>query len=176
MEDLKKKILSCMADVIKQNGFRTEFFEAENGQQPMTRVELSRLGKVKQDVIVDMWFPPAKMAREETALFQMHATMLQVEADAVSRNLPELKRALFNINNFCTIGQFGLFEQDGVVYMRHNIVVNMKDDPERIITDICDYFSLMLSSIQRFVDAIAQIAVGAVNIEVAKEMDLIPNI
>ena len=38
MEDLKKKILSCMADVIKQNGFRTEFFEAENGQQPMTRV------------------------------------------------------------------------------------------------------------------------------------------
>ena len=34
----------------------------------------------------------------------------------------------------------------------------------------------MLSSIQRFVDAIAQIAVGAVNIEVAKEMDLIPNI
>ena len=84
--------------------------------------------------------------------------------------------ALFIINNFCTIGQFGLFEQDGVVYMRHNIVVNMKDDPERIITDICDYFSLMLSSIQRFVDAIAQIAVGAVNIEVAKEMDLIPNI
>ena len=166
MEDLKKKILSCMADVIKQNGFRTEFFEAENGQQPMTRVEL----------IVDMWFPPAKMAREETALFQMHATMLQVDSDAVSRNLPELKRALFIINNFCTIGQFGLFEQDGVVYMRHNIVVNMKDDPERIITDICDYFSLMLSSIQRFVDAIAQIAVGAVNIEVAKEMDLIPNI
>ena len=129
MEDLKKKILSCMADVIKQNGFRTEFFEAENGQQPMTRVELSRLGKVKQDVIVDMWFPPAKMAREETALFQMHATMLQVDSDAVSRNLPELKRALFIINNFCTIGQFGLFEQDGVVYMRHNIVVNMKDDP-----------------------------------------------
>lgn len=93
MEDLKKKILSCMADVIKQNGFRTEFFKAENGQQPMTRVELSRLGKVKQDVIVDMWFPPAKMAREETALFQMHATMLQVDSDAVSRNLPELKRA-----------------------------------------------------------------------------------
>ena len=103
MEDLKKKILSCMADVIKQNGFRTEFFEAENGQQPMTRVELSRLGKVKQDVIVDMWFPPAKMAREETALFQMHATMLQVDSDAVSRNLPELKRALFIINNFWCI-------------------------------------------------------------------------
>lgn len=26
MEDLKTKIISCMADVIKQNGFRTEFF------------------------------------------------------------------------------------------------------------------------------------------------------
>ena len=63
MEDLKKKILSCMADVIKQNGFRTEFFEAENGQQPMTRVELSRLGKVKQDVIVDMWFPQSAGAQ-----------------------------------------------------------------------------------------------------------------
>ena len=60
--------------------------------------------------------------------------------------------------------------------MRHNIVVNMKDDPERIITDICDYFSLMLTGVQRFVDAIAQIAMGAVSIEIAKEMDLLPKI
>lgn len=176
MEDLKTRIISCMADVIQQNGFPTQFFPAENGQLPMTRIELRSQGKVKQDVAIDMWFPPAKMAREETALFQFHATVFQLDADAIAHNLPELKRAIFTINNFCTIGQFGLFEQDGVIYMRHNVVVNLKDDPERIITDICDYFSLMLSGIQRFVDAIAQIAVGAMNIEVAKEMDLIPNI
>ena len=60
--------------------------------------------------------------------------------------------------------------------MRHNIVVNMNDDPERIITDICDYFSLMLTGVQRFVDAIAQIAMGAVSIEIAKEMDLLPKL
>ena len=60
--------------------------------------------------------------------------------------------------------------------MRHNIVLNMQDDLERMVTDICDYFSLMLSGIQRFVDALAQIAMGAANIEVAKEMDLLPNI
>lgn len=115
------------------------------------------------------------MAREETALFQMHATMFQIKPDAMEKNLPELKRAIFYINNFCTIGQFGLFEEDGVIYMRHNIVVNMQDDMERIVTDICDYFSLLLTGVQRFVDAIAQIAMGAVNIEVAKEMDLLPN-
>ena len=176
MEDLKNRILSCMADVIQQNGFRTQFFDGKDGNPPMTRVELNRLGKVKQDVIIDMWFPPASMAREETSLFQMHATMFQIEPGAMDRHLPELKRALFYINNFCTIGQFGLFEADGVIYMRHNIVVNMKDDPERIITDICDYFSLMLTGVQRFVDAIAQIAMGAVSIEIAKEMDLLPKL
>ncbi|MDO5785449.1 MAG: hypothetical protein Q4P20_10355 [Eubacteriales bacterium] len=174
MEENKNQILSCMAEVIQQNGFRTQFFDGKDGNPPMTRVELNRLGKVKQDVIIDMWFPPAKMAREETALFQMHATMFQIEPGAMEKNLPELKRAIFYINNFCTIGQFGLFEEDGVIYMRHNIVVNMQDDMERIVTDICDYFSLLLTGVQRFVDAIAQIAMGAVNIEVAKEMDLLP--
>lgn len=175
MEENKNQVLACMAEVIQQNGFRTQFFDGKDGNPPMTRIELNRLGKVKQDVIIDMWFPPAKMAREETALFQMHATMFQIKPDAMEKNLPELKRAIFYINNFCTIGQFGLFEEDGVIYMRHNIVVNMQDDMERIVTDICDYFSLLLTGVQRFVDAIAQIAMGAVNIEVAKEMDLLPN-
>ncbi|MDO4286537.1 MAG: hypothetical protein Q4C40_02285 [Eubacteriales bacterium] len=175
MEERKNSILSCMADVIQQNGFRTQFFDGKDGNPPMTRVELNRQGKIKQDVIIDMWFPPANMAREETALFQMHATMFQIEPGAMEKNLPELKRAIFYINNFCTIGQFGLFEEDGVIYMRHNIVVNMQDDLERIVTDICDYFSLMLTGVQRFVDAIAQIAMGAVSIEIAKEMDLLPN-
>ena len=54
MEDLKNRILSCMADVIQQNGFRTQFFDGKDGNPPMTRVELNRLGKVKQDVIIDM--------------------------------------------------------------------------------------------------------------------------
>lgn len=176
MEENKKRVLACMADVIKQNGFRTEFFEGVDGNPAMTRIELMKQGKVRQDVIVDMWFPPAKMAREETALFQMHATMFEIEVEAIKNFLPELKRAIFYCNNFCTIGQFGLFEEDGVVYMRHNIVLNMQDDLERIVTDICDYFSLLLTGVQRFVDALAQIAMGAVTIEVAKEMDLLPNL
>lgn len=173
MEENKQRVLSCMAEVMKQNGFRTEFFDGKDGNPPMTRVELPRQGKVQQDVMIDMWFPPAKMAREETALFQMHVTML---ANLPEAHMPELKRAIFYSNNFCTIGQFGLFEEDGVVYMRHNIILNLKDDMERIVTDICDYFSLLLTGIQRFVDALAQIGCGAATIEVAKEMDLLPKL
>lgn len=176
MEETKLRVLSCMADVIRQNGFRTEFFDGKDGNPPMARVELTRQGKVKQDVMIDMWFPPAKMARGETALFQMHVTMFQIDPNAMQPNLPELKRAIFYSNNFCTIGQFGLFEEDGVIYMRHNIILNLQDNMERMITDLCDYFSLLLTGIQRFVDALAQIAMGAANIEIAKEMDLLPNI
>ncbi|HBI64457.1 MAG TPA: hypothetical protein DDX51_05000 [Clostridiales bacterium] len=176
MENTKLRVLSCMADVIRQNGFRTEYFDGSDGNPAMTRIELPKQGKIRQDVVIDLWFPPAKMAREETALFQMHATIFQIDADAIRANLPELKRAIFYSNNFCTIGQFGLYEEDGVVYMRHNIVLNMQDDLERMVTDICDYFSLLLTGIQRFVDALAQIAAGAANMEVAKEMDLLPNL
>lgn len=173
MEETKQHVLACMADVIKQNGFRTEFFDGKDGNPPMTRIELPRQGKVQQDVLIDMWFPPAKMAREETALFQMHVTMI---ANVPEKSMPELKRAIFYCNNFCTIGQFGLFEEDGVVYMRQNIVLNLKDEMERMVTDLCDYFSLLMTGIQRFVDGLAQIAVGATNLEIAQEMDLIPRL
>ncbi len=173
MDEIKLRVLSCMADVIKQNGFRTEFFDGQDGNPAMARVELPRQGKVQQDVMVDMWFPPAKMAREETGLFQMHVTMI---ANVPEKNMPELKRAIFYCNNFCTIGQFGLFEEDGVVYMRQNIVLNLEDDMERMITDLCDYFSLLLTGIQRFIDGLAQIAMGAATIEIAQDMDLFPKI
>lgn len=176
MEAKKLEVLRYMSDVIGQNGFRTEFFDGADGNPPMTRVELLRQGKIRQDVVIDMWFPNTAMARPETALFQMHATMFQIEPGAMQRNMPELKRALFYINDLCTIGHFGLFEQDGVIYMRHNIVLNLEDSMERMITDLCDYYSLMLSGIQRYVDAVAQIAMGAVNIEIAKEMELLPNV
>lgn len=173
LDKVKNNVLSCMADVIKQNGFRTEFFDGSDGNPAMTRVELPRQGKVQQDVMIDMWFPAATMAREETGLFQMHVTML---ANMPEKCMPELKRAIFYCNNFCTIGQFGLFEDDGVVYMRQNIILNLKDDMERMITDLCDYFSLLLTGIQRFVDALAQIGVGAATIEIAQEMELLPRI
>lgn len=176
MENKKLDVLRYMSEVIGQNGFRTEFFDGSDGNMPMTRIELMRQGKIRQDVIIDMWFPGTRMAREETALFQMHSTMFQIEPGAIQRNLPELKRAIFYINNLCTVGHFGLFEDEGIIYMRHNVVLNLEDSMERMITDLCDYYSLMLTGIQRFVDALAQIAMGAVSIEIAKEMDLLPDL
>ncbi len=171
LEEQKKSILSCMADVLKQNGFPTEFFEGKDGNPPITRIEARRQGKVQQDVIIEMCFVPMNMPRPDTQLFQLYATLMVNMPD---KNMPELKRAIFYCNDFCPIGQFGVFEQAGQVYMRHNMVLNMEDSLERIVTDICDYYSLMIASIGRFIDALAQIASGASTIELARDMELLP--
>ena len=140
-EELRKSILSCMADVLKQNGFPTEFFDGSDGNPPITRIELRRQGKVQQDVLLEMCFIPMTMPRPNTELFQMYATIL---VNMPEKFMPELKRAVFYCNDFTPVGQFGVFEQAGQVYMRHNIVLTTDDDLERIVTEICDYFSLML--------------------------------
>lgn len=171
LEEQKKSILSCMADVLKQNGFPTEFFEGQDGHPPITRIEARRQGKVQQDVIIEMCFVPMKMPRPNTQLFQLYATLM---VNMPEKNMPELKRAIFYCNDFCPIGQFGVFEEAGQVYMRHNMVVNTDDTMERIVTDICDYYSLMIASIGRFIDALAQIASGATTIELARDMELLP--
>ena len=171
MEETKKLILSCMAKVLKENGFPTEFFEGKDGNPPLTRIEMRSQGKVKQDVIMEMCFVPMSMPRPNTMLFQLYATVL---VGMPEYNFPELKRAIFYCNDFCPVGQFGIFEQAGQVYMRHNVVLDLEDDLEKIVTEICDYYSLMLASIGRFIDALAQIASGATNIELARDMDLLP--
>lgn len=171
LEEQKKSILSCMADVLKQNGFPTEFFEGKDGNPPITRIEARRQGKVQQDVIIEMCFVPMSMPRPNTQLFQLYATLMVNMPD---KFMPELKRAVFYCNDFCPIGQFGVFENAGQVYMRHNLVLNMEDTLERIVTDICDYYSLMIASIGRFIDALAQIASGATTIELARDMELLP--
>lgn len=170
-EELRKSILSCMADVLKQNGFPTEFFDGSDGNPPITRIELRKQGKVQQDVLLEMCFIPMTMPRPNTELFQMYATLL---VNMPEKFMPELKRAVFYCNDFTPVGQFGVFEQAGQVYMRHNLVITADDDLERIVTEICDYFSLMLASIGRFVDALAQIASGATTIELARDMELLP--
>lgn len=171
MEELKKDVLKTMADVLRQNGFPTEFLEGENGNPPVTKIELRKQGKVQQDVMMAMSFIPMGMAREETALFQIYTTLLVNMPD---KSMPELKRAIFYCNDFCPVGQFGLFESNGEVFMRHNIVLEMNRSLEEIITYICDYFSLMLASIGKFMDGLAQIASGATTIEIARDMELIP--
>lgn len=171
MEEQKKEILACMADVMKQNGFPTDFFEGRDGNPHLTRIEARRQGKVQQDVIIEMCFVPMNMPRPNTQLFQLYATLM---VNMPEKTMPELKRAIFYCNDFCPVGQFGVFEGAGQVYMRHNLVLNMEDELERIVTDICDYFSLMLASIGRFIDALAQIASGASTIEICRETDLLP--
>lgn len=170
-EEQKKQILSCMADVLRDNGFPTEFIEGKDGNPALTRIELRKQGKVQQDVLLEMCFIPMGMPRPNTELFQMYVTLLVNMPD---KFMPELKRAVFYCNDFLPVGQFGVFEQAGQVYMRHNIVLTMDDELERIITEVCDYFSLMLASIGRFVDALAQIASGAATIEIARDMELLP--
>ncbi len=173
MEQKKLEVLSVLAAVLKDNRFDAKFMQGENGSLPLTRIDLPKKGKVGVDVGIEMCFIPMPMARPNTALLQVYVSVLSLPE--IPRNcMAELKRAVFYCNDFCAIGQFGVFERAGQVYLRHNIILNLEDEMERIVTDICDYYSLVLASVDRFVDGLAQVATGVATLESAMDMGLFP--
>ena len=60
MEQEKQlQLLGCMADVLKENGYRSEVVKSDDPAHPsILRVETTRNGKVMQEVMVEMCFIP----------------------------------------------------------------------------------------------------------------------
>ena len=48
----QNRILTCMADVLNQNGFRAEVMQSENAPT-LLRCEAMRQGKVAKDVVIE---------------------------------------------------------------------------------------------------------------------------
>ena len=110
MEQKKLEVLSVLAAVLKDNRFDAKFMQGENGSLPLTRIDLPKKGKVGVDVGIEMCFIPMPMARPNTALLQVYVSVLSLPE--IPRNcMAELKRAVFYCNDFCAIGQFGVFER-----------------------------------------------------------------
>ncbi|MGI6182394.1 MAG: hypothetical protein ACOYIE_10020, partial [Agathobaculum sp.] len=146
--EIQNQILSCMSEVLNQNGFRAEVMQKE-GAPTLLRCEAMRQGKVAKDVVFEICFIPMQLPNEDTGLLQFFVTLFQGAPD-MHKN--QLRRACAYCNEFCALGAFGYFEQAGQIYLKHNALVDGSLALEKNIALVADSISLLLASVGRFID------------------------
>ena len=164
------QILDCMAEVLGQNGFRAEVMRKE-GAPTLLRCEAMRQGKVAKDVVIECCFIPMQLPNEEMGLLQFFVTLFQGAPDT---NLAQLRKAGIYCNDFCALGAFGLFEQAGQIYLKHNTLVDGSLELEKNIPFVADNISVLLAAVSRFIDGMAQIAYAGMTLDAVLDQELFP--
>ena len=94
-------ILACMADVLQQNGYKSELVKSDDAQHPhILRLENPKMGKVQQDILIEMCFIPIPMPGEDIALLQYYATIFTGVPEQFEA---ETKRAAAYCNDVLTL-------------------------------------------------------------------------
>lgn len=166
----QNQILGCMADVLNQNGYRAEVM-TKAGAPTLLRCEAMRQGKVAKDVVVECCFIPMQLPGKDMGLLQFFATLFHGAPD---RHTKQLRRACAYCNDFCALGAFGFFEEGGQIYLRHNTLLDGSLDLEKNITFVADNISLLLASVARFIDGLAQIAYAGMTLDAVIDQELFP--
>ena len=164
------QILGCMADVLNQNGFRAEVM-AKEGAPTLLRCEAARQGKVAKDVVIECCFIPMQLPEEDMGLLQFFVTLFQ---GAPEMHANQLRRACAYCNDFCALGAFGLFEQAGQIYLKHNTLLDGSLKLDKIIPFVADNISVLLAAVGRFIDGLAQVAYAGMTLEAVIDQELFP--
>ncbi len=164
------RLLECMADVLNQNGFRSDVMKKE-GAPTLLRTEAMRQGKVAMDVTIESCFIKIAMPDEDTGLLQFFVTLFE---NAPKENLSLLRKACNYCNDFCALGAFGIFEQTGQLYLKHNTLVNGALSMNRNVPLMLDNISLLLASVSRFIDGLAEVGFSGASLEAVRDQELFP--
>lgn len=168
----QQQILSCMADVLNQNGFRAEVMQKE-GAPLLLRCEAMRQGKVQKDVTIECCFIPIAMPNEDTGLLQFFVTLFTGVPEMYAK---QTRSACEYCNDFCALGHFGFFADAGQIYLKHNTLIDSSLDLEKVITFFADNISLLMASVTRFIDGLASVGFSGMPLEAALEQELLPRI
>lgn len=174
MEEKQLRLLQCLADVLKDNGYHSELLKAPDQENPtLLRVESRRMGKVGQDISIEMCYVPIQLPNEGEALVQFYLTLFH---GLPEHTAAQTQKACLYCNEYCALGSFGYFKAAGQVYLKHNMIVNLNAEFKDIVTITVDSLSLLLASVNRFIDAFAAIGNGVMDVKVAIEQELLPRI
>ncbi len=168
---MQERILSCMADVLNQNGFRAELLRQGEENPLMLRCENRAMGKVKKDVTIECCFIPIAMPSEETGLLQFFVTLFGSVPEMYAE---QTKRACEYCNDFSALGSFGFFPDAGQIYLKHNTLLDSSVDFEKVITFVADNISLLVASVGRFIDGLATVGFTGMPLRAAIDQELFP--
>lgn len=169
----QEQILKCMSEVLNQNGFKAETMKAEN--VPMIlHAEPPKQGKAQMDVTVECCFIPMPLpGGEDNGMLQFFVTLFQ---NAPKENFGHLRAACAYCNNFSAIGYFGLFDHAGQIFLKHNTLIDCSKDLQSIVTFFADNMSMVMSTVNRFIDGMASVGFSGVTLDAAVEQELFPKL
>lgn len=168
----QNRILTCMADVLNQNGFRAEVMQSENAPT-LLRCEAMRQGKVAKDVVIECCFIPMQLPEEDMGLLQFFVTLFQ---NAPETNAVQTRKACAYCNDFCALGSFGFFEGAGQIYLKHNTLLDGSLELEKIITFVADNISVLLAAVTRFIDGLAAVSFSGMPLDSVIDQELFPKL
>ncbi len=168
----QEQLLNCMADVLNQNGLRSEVMRQENAPT-LLRCEAPRQGKVARDAVFEICFIPMHLPGEEMGLLQFFVTLFE---HAPGQNAAQLRKACDYCNEFCALGSFGFFGQTGQIYLKYNTLVDGSLKLDNNVTLVADTISLLLASVGRFIDGLASVGFSGMPLDVVIEQELFPKI
>ena len=167
----QKQILSCMTDVLNQNGFRAQLMDATETNLMMMRAETQRLGKIGKEAVIDLCFIPVQLPGEDEGLLQFYVTIFSELPEMYKRNIRE---AVNYCNDYCMLGSFGYFEPAGQVFLKYSFLLDGSATLEKNVQLIADNIALLQASVGRFIDAFAAAGFSGTPIESLIDMDLLP--
>ncbi len=174
MNEKQTQILACMVDVLKENNFRAELVKPQDETHPMLlRVEHPRTGKIMQDIMIEICFIHMPMPTEGMALLQFYTTLFTGLRPEFEK---EVRKTCEYCNDYCALGAFNYFTPAHQLYLKHNTVLDTRAELEPIVTVFAENLSLVMASVERFIDAFATISNGVMDMRAAIEQGLLPQV
>ena len=168
----KKQVLSCLTDVLNDNGFRAQLHDATDTSLLMLRAETQRLCKVGKEAVIDLCFIPVQLPDENEGLLQFYVTLFSDLPDLYKRAVRE---TIDYCNDYCMLGQFGYFEPAGQIFLKYSCLIDGSAELQKVIQLIADNLSLLVASVSRFIDALSMVGYTGTPIEVLVDQGVLPS-
>jgi hypothetical protein len=162
----KRDVLLSTAKVIKHNDFDVVLFNGDDTHPDVLRVNAGKKLELENELPIEMYFVKSKTPREEKQLFQFYAVL---KTDFKEERKEEVTKTIMMINNLLPVGQFNIFGGNKHIFMRESILVDLNDEMNKIVFDICDYFSMIAAALKNVGEYVTDVADAYADFEDIKE-------
>ncbi|MCI1958674.1 MAG: hypothetical protein LKJ25_03505 [Clostridia bacterium] len=151
----KRDILMSTAKVIKHNDFDVVVFNGDDTHPDVLRVNIGKKLNLENDIPIEMYFIKSKTPREEKQLFQFYAVL---KTDFKEDRKDEVNKTIMMLNNLLPVGQFNTFGGNKHIFMRDSILIDLTEEMNKTVMDICDYFSMIAAAIKNVGEYVTDVA------------------
>lgn len=154
------RLLLLLETDYQAEGFQTGWAEPTSDDPFRSLiVQFDEIGEEARDIQLELCFLP-NMEDAEAAGICILQAFVTIAEEVSSAYHGELLRLAAKLNTILTLGAFGLFEDTGVVYFKHNSLLLLGNEDVSNVTAIDTQNGLILHLHQLYMEAFLKVATG----------------